>query len=53
MVAATVERLIELALATRNSDKLREITHALEGLPIRLLEPPADYTPPRGNRLYL
>ncbi len=45
MAAHAVARLTELAIATRNRDKLREIAHALEGLPIRLLEPPADYTP--------
>jgi XTP/dITP diphosphohydrolase len=46
MAAGTVERLTELALATRNRDKVREIAHALQGLHLRLLEPPADYTPP-------
>lgn len=46
MAAHTVAHLTELAIATRNRDKLREITHALKGLPIRLLEPPADFTPP-------
>jgi XTP/dITP diphosphohydrolase len=46
MAATTVDRLTELAIATRNRDKLREITHALTGLPINLLEPPANYPPP-------
>jgi len=46
MAAAAVARLTELAIATRNRDKLQEIAHALAGLPLRLLEPPADYTPP-------
>lgn len=46
MATHAIARLTELALATRNQDKLQEINHALKELPIRLLEPPADFTPP-------
>lgn len=38
--------IIQIGIATNNPDKVRELTHALQDMPIQLVAPPPDYVAP-------
>jgi len=46
MAARTLENHLTLAIATQNPDKIKEISHELASLPVKLIPQPPDYRPP-------